>query len=165
MVKLTGCICVVIAAVWARWLQLDAARRQRETLAGMIAALGQIAEEIRMARTPMPALLACIGRSRSGGEGAFFRAVSAALSAGISLCDAWRGALDGLALPAESLAVLRELANGLQGDEEKVCNAVSLATKKLEKQAERAEKQRPEAERRATALWFSASALLVILLI
>ncbi len=57
------------------------------------------------------------------------------------------------------------LAQGLQGDEENACKAISHVTYELAKSAEKAERTRPEEEKRAAALWFSASALLVILLI
>ena len=63
------------------------------------------------------------------------------------------------------LAVLEELGQDLRGDEEKICKAISLAGKRLEKQLAEWDERRAETEKRTTALWFSASALLVILLI
>ena len=60
---------------------------------------------------------------------------------------------------------MEELGQALRGDEEKVCKAILLAVKQLEKQVTEWDERRPEAEKRTTALWFSASALLVILLI
>ena len=163
--KLMGALCIACGAVWGRWQQLDTQRRRRETLCGLIAALRQMAEEIRIARTPMPQLLACLGRSRGGEPGRFFHRVVAGLESGHALPESWRLALGGLALPSETLAVLRELAVGLSGDEEAVYRAVTLGADALERQALAWERQRPDAERRGNALWFSASALLVILLI
>ena len=165
MMKLMGAACILGGGAWARWLQLSAGRQRRMALSGMTAALQQMAEEVRMARTPMPALLTCLGRSRTGAEGAFFRSVSEHLKAGLPLPEAWGQALGALPLPESALAVLAELGRGLQGDEEKVCKAILLTTGTLEKQLDNLEKQRPEAERRATALWFSGAAMLVILLI
>lgn len=118
-----------------------------------------------MARTPMPALLACLGRSRRGPERDFFRRAAEALRQGAELPQAWHQAVDMLDLPPQALAVLEELGQALRGDEEKVCKAISLAIKQLEKQLAEWDERRPEAEKRTTALWFSASALLVILLI
>jgi len=163
--KLTGAICIAMAAVWGRWQQLSVQRRRRETLRSLIAALYQMAEEIRVARTPMPQLLECIGRSRGGAAGGQFRRTAALLKRECTLAQAWRGALEGVDVSAEAMTVLRELAAGLQGDEEAVCRAVFRAVGALERLAETEARQRLEAERRGNALWFSASALLVILLL
>ena len=165
MKKLLGAVCVLLGGAWAWRAQLSAARRRRDTLAGITAGLGQMAEEIRMARTPMPALLACLGRSRRGPERDFFRRTAEALRQGVELPQAWHQAVDMLDLPPQALAVLEELGQALRGDEEKVCKAISLAIKQLEKQLAEWDERRPEAEKQTTALWFSASALLVILLI
>ncbi len=61
--------------------------------------------------------------------------------------------------------MIAELGGDLQGDEEQVCRAVSLAVLRLSESAGEAERRRPEEEKRAAALWLSAAALLVILLI
>ena len=163
--KLMGAVCITAAAVWGRWQQLSVQRRRRETLRSLIAALYQMAEEIRVARTPMPQLLDCIGRSRGGAAGGQFRRTAALLKRECTLAQAWCGALEGVDVSAEAMTVLRELATGLQGDEEAVCRAVFRTVGALERLAEREERQRLEAERRGNALWFSASALLVILLL
>ena len=165
MRKLLGAVCVLLGTAGAWWVQLSTARRRRDTLAGLAAGLGQMAEEIRMARTPMPPLLECLGRSRSGPERNFFRQAAAALRRGAQLQEAWGQAVETLDLPPRALAVLEELGPNLRGDEEKVCKAISLAVSQLEKQLADWDERRPEAEKRAAALWFSASALLVILLI
>ena len=165
MKKLLGAVCVLLGGVWAWRAQLSAARRRRDTLAGLTAGLGQMAEEIRMARTPMPALLACLGRSRRGPERAFFHRAAEELRRGTELPQAWQRAVETLDLPPRTLAVLEELGQDLRGDEEKICKAISLAGKRLEKQLAEWDERRAETEKRTTALWFSASALLVILLI
>ena len=160
--KWLGALCIAAAAVWGRWQQLSAARRQRETQAGMTAALRQMAEEIRVARTPMPQLLSCLGRSWFGEPGRFFKTAVAGLRDGSPLPEAWAGAVEELDLSARALGVLRELAAGLHGG---VCRALTLAIGRLERLEEAEARQRTEVERRGNALWFSASALLVILLI
>lgn len=53
----------------------------------------------------------------------------------------------------------------LQGDEESVCKALTLAGKILEKNLAAARDHRQETEKRSAALWLSSAALLVILLI
>ena len=156
---------MMLGGALARWVQLSAARRRRDTLAGLAAGLEQMAEEIRMARTPMPSLLDCLARSRRGPERTFFRLGAEALAGGEELPEAWQRAIEVLDLPSQVLTVLEELGQNLRGDEEKVCKALSLAASRLEKQLADWDEQRPEAEKRTTALWFSASALLVILLI
>ena len=165
MRKLLGAVCVLLGGALARWVQLSAARRRRDTLVGLAAGLEQMAEEIRMARTPMPSLLDCLARSRRGPERTFFRLGAETLAHGAELPEAWQRAVDILDLPSQALVVLEELGQNLRGDEEKVCKALSLAASRLEKQLADWDERQPEAEKRTTALWFSASALLVILLI
>ena len=113
----------------------------------------------------MPSLLDCLARSRRGPERTFFRLGAETLVHGAELPEAWQRAVDILDLPSQALAVLEELGQNLRGDEEKVCKALSLAASQLEKQLADWDERQPEAEKRTTALWFSASALLVILLI
>ena len=156
---------MLLGGALARWVQLSAARRRRDTLAGLAAGLEQMAEEIRMARTPMPSLLDCLARSRRGPERAFFHRAAEELRRGTELPQAWQRAVETLDLPPRTLAVLEELGQDLRGDEEKICKAISLAGKRLEKQLAEWDERRAETEKRTTALWFSASALLVILLI
>ena len=57
------------------------------------------------------------------------------------------------------------MADSLQGDEENACKGVSLARKTLQNSLKKLEDQRPDEDKRATALCFSAAALVVILLI
>ena len=44
MKKLLGAVCVLLGGAWAWRAQLSAARRRRDTLAGITAGLGQMAE-------------------------------------------------------------------------------------------------------------------------
>lgn len=53
----------------------------------------------------------------------------------------------------------------MQGDETSACKGVLLAREKLQSRLKELVNQRPEEEKRATALCFSAAALVVILLI
>lgn len=118
-----------------------------------------------MARTPMPALLRALAAGRGTEAGAFFAAVSEAAARGEDLPRAWRERAEALSLNEGDKSAVSALGQDLQGDEEKVCKAISHVAYTLAKSAEQAERERPEREKRAAALWFSASALLTILLI
>ena len=117
--KWLGALCIAGAAVWGRWQQLDLSRRQRETQERMTAALRQMAEEIRVARTPMPALLDWLGRSCDGEAGGFFQTAAEGLRRGRELGAAWRRALACLDLPAEEMTALRELRSWIPSPTEK----------------------------------------------
>ena len=76
-----------------------------------------------------------------------------------------RRAAEALPLGPESRTALTALGDSLQGDEESVCKALTLAGKILEKNLAAARDHRQETEKRSAALWLSSAALLVILLI
>ena len=164
MKKLLGAVCVLLGGAWAWRAQLSAARRRRDTLAGITAGLGQMAEEIRMARTPLPLLLEALGSDCRGPEtAALFRRSADAARQGEGLEAAWRGGVGLLPLPPREREVLEGLT--LRGDEESVCKGISLVITELARGVEELERQRPERDRRTAALCFSGAALLVILLI
>jgi len=165
MLKLLGSLLIASGGALAWYLQLSERKRRRETLAGLQTAFRRMGEEVRMARTPLPALLKRLAADCGPEAAAFFTAVSRAAGEGEALPKAWRLAAEALPLDGESRSAVLELGNDLQGDEEKVCKAISHVTYTLAKEAEKAERERPEREKRAAALWFSASALLVILLL
>jgi stage III sporulation protein AB len=118
-------------------------------------------EEIRMARTPLPALLEGLAADNRAGS-LFLHAAEAARQGG-DLAAVWRREAQALPLEARDREIVVSL--DLRGDEESVCKAIFLATYDLAKSAGEQEQRRPEEEKRATALCFSAAALLVILLI
>ena len=95
----------------------------------------------------------------------FFRVTSKAAGEGEILPEVWRRQAEPLPLNKSDKAAIAGLGSDMQGDEEKVCKAVSHVSRVLERSALEAERKRPEEEKRSTALWFSAAALLVILLI
>ena len=88
-----------------------------------------------------------------------------ALARGAPLGQSWRSAAEALPLGPESRTALTALGDSLQGDEESVCKALTLAGKILEKNLAAARDHRQETEKRSAALWLSSAALLVILLI
>ena len=73
--------------------------------------------------------------------------------------------MEKLELPNEDKQVLLTLQETMQGDETSACKGVSLVREKLQNRLKELVNQRPEEEKRATALCFSAAALVVILLI
>ena len=94
--------------------------------------------------------------------------MAASLARGAPLGQSWRSAAEALPLGPESrtaLTALTALGDSLQGDEESVCKALTLAGKILEKNLAAARDHRQETEKRSAALWLSSAALLVILLI
>ncbi|MDO4315906.1 MAG: stage III sporulation protein AB [Oscillospiraceae bacterium] len=165
MVKLLGSLCILAGGAMVRWVQASERRRRRDTLSGLLAALRRMAEEIRMARTPLPDLLERLSRDCGAETAAFFHAAASAARQDGELSGAWATAAEALPLADGDRAALRDLGKDLRGDEEKVCKAISLVIYSLAKSAEEQDRNRAQEERRATALCFSAAALLVILLI
>lgn len=165
MMKLLGSLCILAGGALARLAQMAERRRQRDTLSDLLTALRRMAEEIRMARTPLPDLLKRLSGDCSPEAAAFFRTTAEAAGQGGDLSEVWRSAAAGLPLSADDRTSLQTLGEDLRGDEEKVCKAISLVIYHLTKSAEEQEQRRQPEEQRATALCFSAAALLVILLI
>lgn len=165
MVKLLGSLCILFGGFLARWAQAAERRRKRDTLSDLLTALRRMAEEIRMARTPLPDLLERLSRDCGPDAAAFFRTVADAARQGVELSGAWAAAVEPLPLADGDKAGLQDLGKDLRGDEENICKAVSLVIYDLAKSAEEQDRRRPQEDRRATALCFSAAALLVILLI
>lgn len=165
MLKILGSLCILGGGVLARYLQAAERRLEMDTLSDLLWALRRMAEEIRMARTPLPLLLERLSQGCGREAEAFFRAVSADTRRGEPLGDAWRWRTSSLPLSAASAAALAALGDGLSGDEESICKGISLAVYALAKDAEERSRRQPEEARQATALWFSGAALLVILLI
>ena len=165
MLKLLGSLCVLSGGglVWRSCLAER--RRQRETLCDLLTALRRMAEEIRMARTPLPSLLDALAKS-CGPEGAdFFHQAAMAARQGGDLPGVWRRGAEGLPLVPGDREELAALGDSLHGDEESVCKAISLVNHQLAKSLEETDRVRHQEEKRAAALCFSAAALMVILLI
>lgn len=163
--KLMGALLVlgggVLAAVKQRLLQ----RKGRELLCDLMAALREMAQEIRMTRKPLPEILGELEHTYDGDAAAFFACAVRCMGQGMPLVSSWQTAASALPLSREIKRVIAGLGDHLHYDEESVCEAVSLALYELAKYAEEWDRQHTEADRRSTALWMSAAALLVILLI
>ena len=165
MMKLLGSLCVFAAGAMTWYCQRQERRNRRRLLAGLIDALGRMETEIRLARTPLPRLLGQLAAEHRGAVAAFLRTVSRGLTAGEPLVPVWERVAAALELPEEQQRTLLSLAEALQGDEESTCKAILLAQENLQNSLAQMEKQCPEEDKRATALCFSAAALVVILLI
>lgn len=165
MLKLLGSLCVVSGGGLAWYIQRAERRRERDTLSDLLRAFRRMEEEVRMARTPLPELLKTLAKDCDAPASAFFEAVSRAAAGGENLPRVWRTRAETLPLGVMDKSAVSALALDLQGDEEKVCKAIFHVTNTLANSAGEAERKRPEKEKQAAALWFSAAALLVILLI
>ena len=165
MLKLLGSICVLSGGLLVVGQQRAMRRRRRDTLSELIMALRRMVQEIRMTREPLPVLLEALGKSCDSAAADFFSSVSLAARQGESLSCSWQQAAQKLPLSKEVCSLIGNLGNSLQGDEENVCNVISLVIYELVKHAGEWDKQHPEEEKRMAALWMSGAALLVILLI
>ena len=163
--KLAGAACVLGAALWG-WRRGARERRRRwDTLADLVRLLDRMGEEIRLRRTSLPRLLRQLAADRGPVCRSFCEAAAGVMERGEPLESGWRSAAEALPLAAEDREVLAELGGSLTGDEEQVCKAVSLTRDSLARSLETARSRREETEKREAAVWLSAGALLVILLI
>ena len=165
MMKFMGSVCIFSGGLMTVLLQLRERRRTRSALTELLFALRRMGEEVRLCRTPLPRLLQTLSASCNGDAAAFFMAVGDGLRCGEDAETLWRQHTARLPLPVAAQQALAAVGNALRGDEENMCKVISLAILELEKYAAEWDKQRPETEKRAAALWLSGAALLVILLI
>ena len=165
MLKLLGSLFILSGGFLARWLQMSERRRRRETLSDLLSTLRRMGEEIRMTRTPLPALLERAAADCGSDTGALLLSAAKAAKEGENLCTVWQHSAKNLPLSDAEHRVVRDLGENLHGDEESICKAISLAVYELAKHASELDASRRLDDQRATALCFSASALLVILLI
>ena len=164
MTKVLGSLLVLGASLGGMTLQLREQRRQRRVRLDLLDALRRMGEEIRIARTPLPDLLE--QAADCGGEAEeFFRAAARAVREGEGAAAVWRERAEFLPLEEEERRVLQELSLRFGGDEESLCSAIALACAVLQRHGEEEERRRGMEEKRSAALWGSAGALAVILLI
>ena len=164
MIKLVGSLCVLFAGGSVWWLQRQEQRRRRQIVAEL-AALERMETSIRLNRTPLLPLFRQAARGRCHEVSQLFERSAAALAAGRSPEIVWCQAVSCLPVSETDKRALSELVNALQGDETSACKGILLVRKELQNSLSQLEKQRPDEEKRAAALCFSAAALLVILLI
>ena len=163
MLKALGGLLVLSGGGIAWVLRRRERRRQREATAELARALRRMGEEIRMARTPMPRLLASLAADCGTEVSALFLASAEAAAGGEDLIGAWRRGTEALPLAPRDRETLRAL--DLRGDAEHLGGELALAVRRLQDSLEELERRHPEEDKRTAALCFSAAALLVILLI
>ena len=161
MLRWFGAGLILGAALLTRRELLQERRLRQRTRRALAAAFSAMEAEIRALLTPLPALL----RRGYGAETEpFFEAIAASLRReGVE--SAWRGAAETLPLPEEEREALARLGERLNGDEDGVRAALTLAAQGLTASYEEAERLRVQEERLTTALCLSAGLLLAILLI
>ena len=164
MLKLLGSGCVLAAGTLLLYRRLAEQRRKRQLLRELAAALETVGAGVRVSRVAMPRLLQTAAGNGQGEAAAFFVRVQTR-SAELGLAEAWRSSVELLSLDAEETAILKEAGNCLAGDEEQVCAGLQSAAGRLRQELERKRAAAADVEKRTAALYLSASALIVILLI
>lgn len=165
MLKLLGSFCILAAGGCAWMQQMRSKRREIESFRRIIAALLEMKDAIRMNRTPLPRLLEREADRQSGAAAAFFQSVRQGLDTGDTLTAAWRRGASSLPWGESDRMTLEELGEKLTGDAEQACKGIELVCHSLTRTLEELRRQQPDFEKRSTALWFSAAAMLIILLI
>ena len=165
MLKLLGSLCILCAGgyVWAQ--QVGARRGEMESYRGVIAALLEMEDAIRLSRMTLPRLLEREAERQNRETAAFFRQVRLGLDGGKPLTAAWREAAFSLPWREADRSTLAELGEKLTGDAEEACKGIELVCRSLTRTLEELQRQQPDFEKRSTALCFSGAAMLIILLI
>lgn len=165
MLKLLGSVCILLAGAAVRRLQVRSIRRELAALEGVTAGLRELGDRIRLSRMPLPRLLGRVGENRERDARTFFQTAEETILGGQPPSEAWRRAAELLPVGARPQAALRELGERMDGDEDSVCKAISLATSQLEAALLERRARQADQEKRSTAICFSGAALLIILLI
>ena len=165
MLRILGSALVLAGGLLARQIQFSEHRRREKTLMGLLSAFRQMAEEIRLVRTPMPLLLERLAESCQGEGQRFLSLTASSVRQGESLPSAWHQAAKILTLPDSAQRALVELGDNFHGDSASICKAISLSCNVFARELGELQRCRPDAEKRATALWLSGAALLVIVLL
>ena len=163
MLKLLGCLFVLCGGFSVRCELARAERRACGTLRGMELLLRRMEQQIALSLTPLPELFTLRGFSAE--TDAFAAEVGQALRCGAALDEAWSRALLRLPLREEERAALTPLAQLLDAQEEQARHALRYAAGELARLARERERRSRERSRLATALCFSASFLICIVLL
>lgn len=165
MIKLVGAACVFLGCgtIWGG--QRTAKCRELAILRDLVRMLEQMEDEIQMLRTPMPRLLEKLAQGRTAPVALCLGGIRAALEQEEPLNRSWQSGVRALPIPRETQSALEELGERLDGSEEQLCNGISLVRKELGRVLTEQRCSQRETERRSAALYFSAAALLVIILI
>ncbi len=162
MLRLTGAVLVLASGVLTRQSLLTASRARRTALRELAEALERMAQEIRLCLTPIPKLLC---REGEGAAEEFFARAAERLRTGNTLAQSWADAAQVLPVNEEERALIAALGARLGGDMESVCAALNLTASQLRERYESERLHCSEQERLTTAVCFSASFLLLIVLL
>lgn len=165
MQRLIGSLCVLGGGFLLRWIRLAECRRKRDTLSELACALRRMSEEIRSTRKPLPILLSRLAETCETEAGTLFSAAAEASGEEEGVERVWREVTEMLPLSRKAKHDFAELGADLRGDEEQICNAISLVMMRISEDAEEWDKNFRADGQRISALCFSGAALLVILLI
>jgi len=165
MLKLLGTVCILAGgtAVWVQ--QVSASRKELALLRQLLLVLDQMEGEVHLMRTPLPRLLRKLSGGRMVCVAGWLTAMASGLERGESLPGCAAGAIAQLPLDREGRDALSELVEKLGGSEEQVCRGILLVRDQLADLLERKRLRQKETEKRTAALCFSATALLIIILI
>lgn len=163
MLKVLGSFLVFGGAGAVQLMQMKKWRRELAVLFDLQNALERMENEIRINRTPLPALLQKLGRQKENRR--FFRDVAAAVRDGGAAGEAWRRGCTALPLELPERELLAAFGDKLSGDETEICGAAKLTESGLAAAYAEKARMRTDRERRSGALCFSAAAFTVILLI
>lgn len=165
MLKLTGAGLLLLAGVAGAWGTVSRQRRQLRLLRRLITVLTEMEEEIRLTRTPLPRLLRKLAETDHTECRPFLSCTADSLSSGEPPESAFRIGASALPFPEELCGSLAEMGQEFHGDEEQICKAISLFKVRFERVEQEWCRQQTNREKRSAALFLSASAMLVILLI
>ena len=165
MIRLTGCLCIFAGCGYAWYLQRLQRWRQMRTRTELLAALRKMEQEIRSRQTPIPRLAEQLALGTVGEVQACFQQFLLLLRQDVTPAEAWKRCVGLLSLSEQEKTAVSELGTYLCCEEPMIVKGLNLTIKTLEECSLEARKQSAETEKRATALWFSAASLLVILLL
>lgn len=165
MLKLMGSICILGAGFMLRTFRIQENRREITVLQDLLASFTVMENEIRLNRTPLPRMLPKLGTNREDAVANFFLMISKAAEQGEPLPAAWRSTAVNLPISISGQAAVAELSQKLCGDEEEICNGITLASNSLSRELEQKISCQADFEKHNTAVCLSGAALLAILLI
>lgn len=165
MIRLTGCLCVFMGCGYAWYLQRLQRQRQMRTRTELLSALRRMEQEIQSRQTPIPRLAEQLALGGKGEVRACFQQFLLLLRQDVPLAEAWKRGVEGLSLRDAERTAVSELGSHFYREESIVVKELNLTIEMLEECRRETQKQSAEIEKRATAMWFSAASLLVILLL
>lgn len=163
--KLTGSVCILAAGGLAWYLQRGDSRRETALLLELSRVLEQMASEIQCLQTPLPRLLEKMSANRTKTVSQFLRSAAESLESGDAPSQFWRTLVQMLPLNKEYQAPLLELESYLDSSEERLRGGLTYSRNQLLAMWETRRTQQRQSEQRNGALFLSAAALTVILLL